>query len=394
MDLSELFGLVPAPSIATADLAPVLDLNFLFDAPRAPKPAIPPAAVPAMPATVAALPASTERYNGYANSRTWGMALLLSNDAQHYAEIAKRVRLDGTLVPADVEAYARSLNGKGGIELDEWMDGEIDWNEVAADFDADLPKGVATDLRQHIAQAQVEGQVVKLVQQLDRATYQKVNAILEGLGGKWSKKLKGHLFEDDPNDVIDTFLLTGQFPQGCMDPKKTFGFFPTPVELAKSVVALAGLTPGMTVLEPSAGSARLADEAAAIVGKSAVQCKEIQPGLAAKLRDAGYPVAEGDFLSMEPGEDDRVDAVVMNPPFSKRADLHHVMHATKWLLPGGRLVAIMSEGVMFRSTKLDAAFQALVAEYDGQFIPNPAGAFKESGTAVNTVTLVLTKPAC
>jgi len=85
------------------------------------------------------------------------------------------------------------------------------------------------------------------------------------------------------------------------------------------------------------------------------------------------------------------DRVVMNPPFSGRADIAHVRHAHSFLRPGGRLAAIMSNGVAFREDRLAREFREFVAANDGVISPNPDGAFLESGTGVRTVTVVLEK---
>jgi hypothetical protein len=82
----------------------------------------------------------------------------------------------------------------------------------------------------------------------------------------------------------------------------------------------------------------------------------------------------------------------MNPPFSKRADIKHVMHAFKFLKPGGRLVAIMSAGVSFRDDKLGTAFRSIVIGNGGTIEPNPEGSFKASGTSVSTVMVTMNAP--
>jgi 16S rRNA G1207 methylase RsmC len=84
------------------------------------------------------------------------------------------------------------------------------------------------------------------------------------------------------------------------------------------------------------------------------------------------------------------DRILMNPPFSKQQDIDHVLHAWKFLKPGGRLVAIMSGGTDYRTNKKAVAFQNLVAEH-GHIEPLPEGSFEESGTGVNTVLVVLDK---
>jgi hypothetical protein len=60
--------------------------------------------------------------------------------------------------------------------------------------------------------------------------------------------------------------------------------------------------------------------------------------------------------------------------------------------PGGRLVAIMSPGWTFRTNRKSVEFKAFVDEFNSDIIFNEAGAFKESGTMIRTVTVVLDKP--
>ena len=38
------------------------------------------------------------------------------------------------------------------------------------------------------------------------------------------------------------------------------------------------------------------------------------------------------------------DAVLMNPPFAQGADIEHITHALTMLKPGGRLVALCTNG--------------------------------------------------
>jgi len=82
--------------------------------------------------------------------------------------------------------------------------------------------------------------------QLERSAYLAVNAILEHIGGKWSRKLKAHVFDGDPTDRLEQVLLTGE-----IDPPKDYGYFPTPPEIALKLIEMAEIEPGMFVLEPS-----------------------------------------------------------------------------------------------------------------------------------------------
>lgn len=326
-----------------------------------------------------------ERYQGYVNSRTWFMALMLANDQDRFKEVVALAGLDGSLDPEKVRTYAEGLMSRGVMEVEDWTEGEVNWAEVAADFGEVLPAGVGNDLLGHVSSAVIDGVVVRLVEQLDRSTYAKVNAILEGLGGKWNRSKKGHVFESDPTPLIENFLLTGRF----VDAKKDFGFFPTPDRLADRVIALADLRAGMTVMEPSVGTGQLAKRAAKVVGISNVHCVEIQESLAIDLRNQGFNVVCDDFLNLEPGA--LVDRLVLNPPFSKQQDIHHVMRAWDWLSPGGRLVAIMSASVTFRSNRLTKEFRAFLSQHGAEIEEVEAGAFASSGTQVRTVIIAVDK---
>ncbi|KRW94313.1 N-6 DNA methylase [Paracoccus sp. MKU1] len=237
--------------------------------------------------------------------------------------------------------------------------------------------------------AQVDGNKLVLVGQLERKVYTEANKVLEAIGGKWSRKDKAHVFPESVADILDPILLTGEYTRN----KQDFGQFDTPEALAYEVAARADIQFGDLVLEPSAGTGRLV-AAALESGARAVHCIELDPKRAAHLRDAFdpiQPVAEGDFLERE--AEPEYNRVVMNPPFAKQADIDHVRHAFDFLAPGGRLVAIMSASVMFRTNAKAASFRDFVDGQGGVIEPLPDGSFKESGTGVNTCLVVIDKVA-
>lgn len=235
-----------------------------------------------------------------------------------------------------------------------------------------------------LSKSSVEGCVVKLPGQLDRKLYEQVNRVLVALGGKWDRKLSGHLFKEDPSDLLDTVMLTGMIRK----PEK-FGYFPTPRPLGETVVELAGIEDGMKVLEPEGGTGELADVVSQRFGKSGITCYELQEKNVAVLRSKGYSVQQADFLSVAASPE--FDRVIMNPPFERQQDIAHVRHAWGFLKPGGRIVAIMSVGFTFRENRLSAEFREFVQEY-GSYQKNPDGSFRPSGTNVETVTVILCKP--
>lgn len=219
--------------------------------------------------------------------------------------------------------------------------------------------------------------------QLDRKEYQAINEVLEHMGGKWNRGAKAHIYPSDPTDALEQILLTGE-----IEPPKDYGYFSTPPELAKRLVTLANIQPGMIVLEPSAGQGGLTDH---LPEHCAVSCVELLRDNVDALEAKGLHILHhGDFLEM-PTDLVRYDRVVMNPPFAKQADIDHVNHAWKFVSSGGRLVAIMSAGVLFRENRKTVDFRNLVEQHGGM-TRNPAGSFKESGTMVETVMLYMDKP--
>ena len=126
--------------------------------------------------------------------------------------------------------------------------------------------------------------------------------------------------------------------------------FETPPELICKVMEAADIEGGHLVLEPSAGTGRLARAAFERSG-AAVCCVEINFQLCEVLERAGWIYWRGDFMEYEPPY--AFDRVVMNPPFEQGQDAAHVRRAFEMLKPGGRLVAIMSPGPFFRERRAD-----------------------------------------
>lgn len=168
--------------------------------------------------------------------------------------------------------------------------------------------------------------------------------------------------------------------------------FPTPADLAAQMADRAGICPGMAVLEPSAGDGNLAF--AAMDRGAKVHCFELDQARALALREKGLGLtACSDFLRESPDDTPTgYQAILMNPPFSKRRDTMHVLHAYKFLRPGGTLVAVMSGGAKFRDDNLGRQLHALVDGCNGRFESLPDGTFKEAGTDVRTVLLTMRKP--
>lgn len=234
---------------------------------------------------------------------------------------------------------------------------------------------------------EIDGNIVRLTAQLDRPLYTQTNAVLEALGGTWSRQKKGHVFTVNPELRLEEALITGSYQR----PEKTnnFGHFETPVARVQLLIEELDLAPHHLVLEPSAGGGRLADQVATIVNPAQIFLCELQEVNRQILTAKGYTVLGTDFMTWVPPT--LVDRVVMNPPFDKQAGLHHVTKAFGHLKPKGKLISVMSAGVTFREDKLTRAFRALIEDH-GSIRPLPDQSFKESGTLVSTVQVSLTHP--
>jgi len=170
-------------------------------------------------------------------------------------------------------------------------------------------------------------------------------------------------------------------------PGGDFELFETPETLAETMATLAAVGAGHLVLEPSAGRGRIA-RALQATGAEVV-CNEAQSTLVNDLRAEGFGTTESNFLERQPQP--MFDAVVMNPPFSRGQDAAHIRHAWEFLKPGGRLVAIASRGVEFRSDRRYVAFRQWLQAVGGTITILPPRTFSESGTNVETVMIHASK---
>lgn len=251
---------------------------------------------------------------------------------------------------------------------------------------------IAEDALAVLGRSVAEGNLLRLPPgQLDRPLYERVDKALRAAGGKWTRRLKAHVFEVESEPLLLTMLDTGE----VVDQAKEYGFFETPSAIALQVMDAAEISrPYEThVLEPSAGRGGIAGPFA--VEGCLVDCVELQPVNCAVLADQDLyrVVMVGDFLRLEPPAAPPMlpayDIIAMNPPFGGQADIRHVLHALRFLRPGGRLVAIMAAGVKFRDNALTREFRAEVKARRGSIEDLPAGAFKVSGTMVNTVLVTM-----
>lgn len=169
--------------------------------------------------------------------------------------------------------------------------------------------------------------------------------------------------------------------------------FPTPAEIAKRMAELAEVEPGMTVLEPSAGTGNLIKALRGVYGDTfeltAVEYNHNLCEVLRRLETEPFHLIEDNFLEyQQPGDQTytskQFDRVVMNPPFKNAEDIKHINHALGLVKPGGVLVALCANG-----PRQNVAFKD-VAEY---WEPLPEGSFEAQGTGVNVALMVIRKAA-
>ena len=242
---------------------------------------------------------------------------------------------------------------------------------------------VEDDVLAVLSRAETNGNALMLTGQLDRRMYERTNKVLEAAGGKWNRKAKAHLFDDEAATRVDQIILSGEVEV----PKDEFNFFPSPPVVVERLMQLADVQHGMRVLEPSAGKGAIA-YACSDAGAT-VDCIELMEAnfvsLAGNKRLGS--VWKMDFLEKAP--EASYDRVVMNPPFAKQADIKHVLHALRFLKPGGLLASVMAASVTFRDNKLTQDFRDLISERGGNIDVLPEGAFKASGTMVRSVIVTI-----
>ena len=216
---------------------------------------------------------------------------------------------------------------------------------------------------------------------LDRSLYTAVNKVLVACGGRWVRSEEAHIFPADAKFIVDAVLNTGEVRTA-----REQGWFPTPPELAARVVAEAGIERGHKVLEPSAGEGALVLAVRNACPEASIQWVELDLDRSVTLSKIAGPGICGDFLGIRPRA--MFDRVVMNPPFSASSDAEHILHAFRMLAPGGRLVAIASAGVGFRSGRSYEELRSLI-EKSGKAENLPEKSFASSGTNVRTVLITL-----
>lgn len=230
--------------------------------------------------------------------------------------------------------------------------------------------------KEELRRATINGDKLNFQGQLKN--YAELKKLFIPLGITWHKGEKQHYIEGSTPQKIREILGGAQI----VDEKKTLQFYPTPSNLAQRIVGLANIKGTDLVLESSCGRGAIVEQ---ILKKTdnifVVEInKEYFDYTTTKFNCVGENI---DFLEFNSSVS--FDKAVINPPFTANQDCKHVDKTFGLLKPGGRLVAIMGGNISRRQ------FQDLIKDKIHQIIEVEGGAFKESGTLVKTIILVLDK---
>ena len=233
----------------------------------------------------------------------------------------------------------------------------------------------------------LENNILKLPQvQFNKKSYAEAKKWIEEAGGSWQGgKVQGFTFPFNAERVF-SILKDGK---RC-NLQQEYQFFETPDSVADWLIMLAGgIHEDDTVLEPSAGRGALIKAVHRACPSVMVECYELMPENREFLHSLGNVILLGeDFAKDSVGS---YSKIIANPPFANNQDIDHVRLMYERLEEGGTLAAITSPHWKFASEKKCAAFRQWIDEVHGQVFEIGAGEFKESGTSISTMAVVIKK---
>jgi len=242
---------------------------------------------------------------------------------------------------------------------------------------------VKEDLINSIKKMTVNGNRLELPKDEQFDNYSQVKKCLITAGGKYKKC--GFEFSEDAS-IVQSRLVGGE----VINDKKKFQFFPTPSGVVDLLMNHACIHSDMLVLEPSAGQGAIVDGIVEL-GAHASMIELMPENIKVLNRKYEKELTPLDFLNINPEEHIKYKRIVANPPFTKNQDVDHVLHMYKFLHEGGLLVSIMSKSWVHGSQKKQISFREWLSSVDSYTEEIPQGAFKESGTNISTMLVVINK---
>ncbi len=233
----------------------------------------------------------------------------------------------------------------------------------------------------------LEDSVLKLPKvQFNKKSYVEAKKWIEEAGGSWQGgKIQGFTFPFNPERVF-SILKDGK---RC-NLQQDYQFFETPDDVADWLVMLAGgIHEDDTVLEPSAGRGALIKAIHRACPSVMVECYELMPENREFLHTLDNVILlDEDFTKDSVGY---YTKIIANPPFSGNQDVDHVRLMYERLEDGGTLAAITSQHWKLGQEKKCVEFRSWLETVGGKIYEIGAGEFKESGTSISTMAVVIKK---
>lgn len=235
--------------------------------------------------------------------------------------------------------------------------------------------------------------------------YDRLRWVMESYGGRWNERCKGfkfNEFDDEKLKSIKADLSVGFV--NMSEEKRTRerdAFFPTPVKVVDKMLETANLKPDSIMLESSAGTGRILDEARKIINSlDNFVVIELNENRQQVLRSKGYHVDFGGTFEDSLKDPEilkklkRCDKVVINPPFKNDMDVKHLLISYMVCADKADIVSIMQENSLYYNRSIHRVFKEFLnlIGKDAYEIKNlPAGSFKSEMTTVDTVIIHIKK---
>lgn len=235
--------------------------------------------------------------------------------------------------------------------------------------------------------------------------YDRLRWVMESYGGRWNERCKGfkfNEFDDEKLKPIKADLSVGfvNLSEEKRNRERDV-FFPTPVKIVDKMIEIAGLKPDSIMLESSAGTGRILDEARKIINSlDNFVVIELNESRQQVLRSKGYHVDFGGTFEDSLKDPEilkklkRCNKVVINPPFKNDMDVKHLLISYMVCADKADIVSIMQENSLYYSRSIHKVFKEflnLIGKDAYEVKSLPAGSFKSEMTTVDTVIIHIKK---
>ena len=235
--------------------------------------------------------------------------------------------------------------------------------------------------------------------------YDRLRWVMESYGGRWNERCKGFKFNEFDDEKLKSIKADLSVGFVNLSEEKRVrekdAFFPTPVKVVDEMLSIAGLKPDSIMLESSAGTGRILDEARKIINSlDNFVVIELNESRQQVLRSKGYHVDFGGTFEDSLKDPEILkklkgcDKVVINPPFKNDMDVKHLLISYMVCADKADIVSIMQENSLYYNRSIHRVFKEFLnlIGKDAYEIKNlPAGSFKSEMTTVDTVIIHIKK---